>query len=111
MPHTVDEESIDLLHIVEIDLQIRKRFKQYLEEVIHLTPGKMQSQAMVDATTAIADVIVGRARNVEMFRVIKHRLVTIGRGIPEHYALSGSNLLTEDFSILRHCAAEMNDRC
>src|SRR5439155_20289192 len=90
------------------DLEIGQPAQQLAKHDRRLAPREVRTQTVMSARAAEADVLVRLAQDVEAVRIREHRLVAVGRVVPEHDLLARAQLLTAELGVLRAGAPEVD---
>ena len=93
------------------DVDPRSRFEDLVDQLDELQPGQRRTQAEV--RSAAAERHVGRRRRptgVEAQRIIEHRLVEVGRGVPHDDLVAGRDLGAGELGVGRGGPPEVQDR-
>ena len=108
MLHPVDEvgpEALDLAVQVDVGHAVEQAVVHHAD----LHAGQVGAQAEVGAAAAEGHVVVGGPADVEPVGVGEHRLVPVGRDVPEHDLVPFGELLIADGHVGDGLAAEMHD--
>src|SRR5215469_15660046 len=72
---------------------------QLLEEQVDFHPRKICAEAVMLAAAAERDVLVGRARDVELEGIVEDLLVAIGRNVPDSDLVARLELLAAQLGV------------
>ena len=84
-------------------------FEQRLQHQAQFEPRQMRARTKMLAL-AESDMLVGSPPNVEGIRICENLFIAIGRGEPQHHAVSLMNLLAAQLSIFHRHSRKMGDR-